>query len=411
MGDMTDSGDNPNDVKRENAEDTPQGPEPIRAADPGQPPEGAGFLGPRNRPREAQNPNLICPPATDEGSVDNMRWSFADSHMRIQPGGWTHEVTTRELPSSTTIAGVNMRLEPGGVRELHWHKAAEWAFMTAGRARITAVDEAGRTFQDDVGPGDLWYFPSGIPHSIQGLGEEGTEFLLVFDDGNFSEENTFLLSDTLRHMPRDVLAKNFGWAPETLDSLPQEDLFIFRGPTPGPLDDDRIEGAGQVPNWFSFPLLAQEPQRFDGGTIRIADSNNFKASARLAAAYIEIEPGAMREIHWHPNGDEWQYYLEGQARMTVFAASANARTFDFQAGDVGFAPFATAHYVENTGLGMLRYLALFPSDHYEDVSLSQWLALTPHALVAAHLNVDPRLIDTLPQDKRAIVRGRDKARG
>src|SRR5437660_3830660 len=73
-----------------------------------------------------------------------------------------------------------MRLTPGGVRELHWHKQAEWAYMLDGHARITAIDQDGRNFVDDVGVGDLWYFPAGIPHSIQGL-QEGCEFLLAFD--------------------------------------------------------------------------------------------------------------------------------------------------------------------------------------------------------------------------------------
>jgi hypothetical protein len=81
-----------------------------------------------------------------------------------------------------------MRLNAGGVRELHWHKAAEWAYMLYGAARITAVDGEGRNFVDDVSVGDLWYFPSGIPHSIQGLGPDGCEFLLVFDDGSFDED-------------------------------------------------------------------------------------------------------------------------------------------------------------------------------------------------------------------------------
>ena len=68
----------------------------------------------------------------------------------------------------------------------------------------------GRNFVDDVGVGDLWYFPKGIPHSIQGLEPDGCEFLLVFDDGSFSEDNTFLLSDWFKHVPPDVLGKNFG---------------------------------------------------------------------------------------------------------------------------------------------------------------------------------------------------------
>src|SRR5699024_6924620 len=146
---------------------------------------------------------------TDGGTLDNMKFSYSDTHVRIEPGGWSREVTERELPISKTIAGVNMRLKPGGVRELHWHKEAEWAFVINGRIRITAVDEDGKVYNDDLGPNDLWYFPAGIPHSLKGL-EEGCEFILVFDDGSFSENSTFSITDWFSRTPNDVLAKNFG---------------------------------------------------------------------------------------------------------------------------------------------------------------------------------------------------------
>ena len=152
-------------------------------------------------------------------------------------------MTVRELPISTTMAGVNMRLKPGGIRELHWHKEAEWAFMLAGRARVTAVDAQGRNFVDDVGVGDLWNFPAGIPHSIQGL-EEGCEFLLVFDDGNFSENETFLVTDWFAHTPRDVLAKNFGVSEAAFANLPEDvehTRWIFAGEVPGPLASDAVQ--------------------------------------------------------------------------------------------------------------------------------------------------------------------------
>ena len=132
----------------------------------------------------------------DEGTVPNQRFPFEEAHNRLEPGGWAREVTKRELPVATELAGVNMHLDEGAVRELHWHKQAEWAYMLCGRARITAFDVDGRTSADDVREGDLWYFPAGIPHSIQGL-RGGCEFLLVFDDGGFSENATFLISDWL----------------------------------------------------------------------------------------------------------------------------------------------------------------------------------------------------------------------
>jgi oxalate decarboxylase len=368
------------------------------------PGRGGSNPGPLDAARARQNPDLVSPPATDHGTLPNLRFSFDDSHVRLETGGWTRQITVRELGISKNIAGVNMRLNAGGVRELHWHKAAEWAYMLYGTARITAVDAQGRNFVDDVGMGDLWYFPPGIPHSLQGLGPDGAEFLLVFDDGEFDEDNTFLLSDWLKHTPPEVLAKNFGTPASIFAGLPDpSEMYIFPTDVPGPLASDRIDGATEVRQSFSHRMMAQTPIKTKSGTVRITDTKLFPASKTISAALVEVVPGAMRELHWHPNTDEWQYYIEGQARMGVFAASGQARTFDFRANDVGYVPFAMGHYVENTGNTMLRFLEIFKSDYYADVSLHQWLALTPPELVDAHLRGNPQLVRALRKDKSPVV--------
>jgi oxalate decarboxylase len=368
---------------------------------------GATILGPRNVDLEHANPDLLASPYTDAGTIPNLKFSFALARNRLAPGGWAREVTIRELPVAKTLAGVNMRLKPGGIRELHWHKEAEWAYMLAGRARITAVDAQGRNFIDDVGVGDLWNFPAGIPHSIQGL-EEGCEFLLVFDDGNFSENETFLISEWFAHTPREVLAKNFGVPAAAFANLPQDiehTRWILAGNVPGPLAADAVQSpAGPVPVSYSYRLPAQKPIKVAGGQVRIVDSSNFPAATTIAAALVEIDPGGMRELHWHPNTDEWQYYISGRGRMTVFASGGKARTFDYQAGDVGYAPFAMGHYVENTGDEPLRFLEMFRSSYFADVSLNQWMALTTPKLVQTHLNLDAQTMAALSKDKQVIVR-------
>jgi oxalate decarboxylase len=360
--------------------------------------------GPRNAHRELESPDLWSPPKTDSGTIPNLRFSFSDSHNRTTAGGWAREVTTRELPIATTLAGVNMRLRPGGVRELHWHKEAEWGYLLVGSARLTAVDQDGKNFVADVGVGDVWLFPAGIPHSIQGL-EEGCEFLLVFDNGNFSENETFLVTDFFAHTPRDVLAKNFGVQESDFDDLPPGERWIFAADVPGPLNDDRVESPqGQLPDdRFVHRLMRQEPIDTGSGTARILDSTNFPVATTIAAALVEVEPGGIRELHWHPNTDEWQFYIEGEGRMTVFDSPGKARTFDFTAGDVGYVPFATGHYVENTGGTTLRFLEMFKSDHFADISLNQWLALTPPQLVRAHLHLSETAMHSLRKEPKPVV--------
>jgi oxalate decarboxylase len=343
---------------------------PAGTPQPTRPGRGGTDPGPRNVPLELQNPDIYVPPATDHGTVANLKFPFSQSHMRLERGGWTRQVTERELGISKNIAGVDMRLNTGGVRELHWHKAAEWAYMLYGRARIP----------------------------------DGCEFLLVFDDGSFSEDNTFLISDWFKHVPPDVLAKNFGVPASSFASTPDpSELYIFPLPVPGPLASDRIPGASPVPQSFSHRLMAQDPIRTKSGTVRIADSKNFPASVTIAAALVEILPGGMRELHWHPNTDEWQYYIEGQGRMGVFASAGDARTFDYQAGDVGFVPFAMGHYIENTGTTPLRFLEMFKSSYYADVSLNRWMALTPPELVQGTLKLDATVMGALRKGPAPVV--------
>ncbi|PSA90793.1 oxalate decarboxylase [Bacillus atrophaeus] len=373
-------------------------PQPIRGE------KGATVKIPRNIERDRQNPDMLVPPETDHGTVENLKFSFSDTHNRLEKGGYAREVTVRELPVSDNIASVNMRLKPGAIRELHWHKEAEWAYVIYGSARITLVDEKGRSFIDDVGEGDLWYFPSGLPHSIQAL-DEGCEFLLVFDNGGFSENSTFQLTDWLAHTPQDVVAANFGLTEKNIANLPSKEKYIFETALPGSLENDQVEGPnGEVPHPFSYRLLEQEPITTDGGKVWIADSSNFTVSKTIASALVEVEPGGMREMHWHPNTDEWQYFISGQAKMTVFASDGHARTFNYQAGDVGYVPFAMGHYVQNTGDEPLVFLEIFKDDHYADVSLNQWLAMLPETFVQNHVNLGKEFTEALQKEKHPVIK-------
>jgi oxalate decarboxylase len=363
--------------------------------------------GPGNAPLAQQNQDSFMPPATDHGDEPAFKYSFSLSHNRTYKGGWARQVTVRDFPLSKDLAGVNMRLTSGGIRELHWHVPAEWAYMIYGKARITAVDSQGRSFVQDVGPGDLWYFPSGIPHCIQGLAPDGCEFLLVFDDGGFSEFDTFQISDWMAHTPREVLAKNFGVPTSSLNPIPERELYIFEAPLPAELTADQHAASGpqgSIPVPYFYRLGIQEPaKRTKGGEVRIADSKNFGASTTIAAAVVTVRPGGLRELHWHPNADEWQYYIAGTARMSVFAASGRARTMDFAPGDVGYVLRSTGHYIENTGDTDLVFIETFKSSYYQDISLSQWIAHTPPELIAEHLHIEKATLAAIPRDKAVVV--------
>jgi len=362
--------------------------------------------GPINKTLDASEPDSVFPPNTDSGGQPPFKYPFSFAHKRIEAGGWTRQVTVRDLPISKKMAGVEMRLIAGGIRELHWHVGAEWAYMTAGSARITAVDQNGRAFVEDVSQGDLWLFPGGIPHSIQGLGPDGCQFLLVFDDGNFNEFETFLLTDWLHHTPKEVLAKNFNVPESTFKNIPARELFIFPRALPRPLAEEQkevYEGTNPVPNTFAFFASKMEPTKVTaGGSVKIIDRRNFPAT-NIASAIVTLKPGGLRELHWHPNEDEWQYYVKGQGRMTVFSAGGHARTMDFQEGDVGYIERSMPHYIENTSKADLVFLEVFPTPDYQDISLSQWLAHVPSRLVDQHIGTGEDFLRKIPKKKVVIT--------
>jgi oxalate decarboxylase len=201
-----------------------------------------------------------------------------------------------------------------------------------------------------------------------------------------------------------VLAKNFGVPQEVFSSIPLNNLWIFQGEEPGDLAADRA-AAGVQPDTepVIFRLSRSKPVRENSGDrVQIADSTNFKVSKTVASAMVTVEPGGMREMHWHPNADEWAYILRGQARMTVFNTGPKATTTDFRAGDVGVVRKNLGHYVENTGSDVLQFIEVFRASRYEEVSLAEWLGHVPPELVMQHFNLT-RQDEKLPKNRRGIV--------
>jgi oxalate decarboxylase len=281
------------------------------------------------------------------------------------------------------------------------------AIMLYGNARVTAIDIDGKSFVADIGKNDLWFFPPGIPHSIQGLGPDGCEFMLVFDDGAFSESATVLLSDTMRHIPTAVLAKNFAVDQEAFKNIPKEELFIFQADLPASLEADQRAAAGtrgKSPHELVFRTMQMQPTfKTKGGEVRVVDSRNFKVTT-TAMALVTVHPGGLRELHWHPNADEWQYYINGKGRQTVVSAGNKARTMDFQAGDVGYVEKTLLHYIENTGDTDLVFLEMFAKvDRFEDLSFSEWLAHTPPEAVMAHTRLNKATYDVIPKNGGVVM--------
>ena len=338
---------------------------------------------------DGQPPYGPTPAVLAGAELPSFRFALGAVAPKSWDGGWAKEATVVQFPVSEKLAGVLMSLSPGGLRELHWHaNAAEWAYVIKGQCRVTTIDPKGHSQIVDFGPGDVWYFPRGFGHSIQGIGTQDCLFVLVFDNGYFSEFGTFSITDWIGHTPPEVLAKNFGVPAQTFANFPKSEVYIAKGPVAPPLPSDPAAGSlnsGALTH--RYQLLAQRPESYPGGTNRLVSQREFPISVTVTGALMRIKPGGMRELHWHPNADEWQYYISGRARMSVFGSHGRVRMEQFAAGDVGYVPQGYGHYIENAGSEDLELLIVLNNGTYESISLSTWIAANPHLLLATNFHV------------------------
>ena len=340
-------------------------------------------------------------PAPLQGKeLPSLRYALGAAPNIPRDGGWSKEATALNFPVSQKLAGVLMQLDPGSLRELHWHaNAAEWAYVIKGACRVTTIDPNGQCEIVDFGAGDVWYFPRGHGHSIQGIGTEPCEFILIFDNGYFSEFGTFSITDWIGHVPAEVLAKNFAVPASTFADFPKQEVYLVKGPVPPPLSANAAPGSLNAPaETHRYRMLAQRPpQEYPGGTLRVVSQKEFPISTTMTGALMRVKPGGLRELHWHPNADEWQYYIKGKARMTVFGSGGRARTEEYGPGDVGYAPQGFAHYIENIGDDELELVLAFNNGDYQSISASAWFAANPPELLATNFGVQVSTFANFPK--------------
>jgi len=349
-----------------------------------------------------QPPFGPTPPVLAGKELPSFRFQLGAVTPKRWDGGWAKEATVAEFPVSEKLAGVLMSLAPGAIRELHWHaNAAEWAYVLKGQCRVTTIDPKNHSQIADFNAGDVWYFPRGFGHSIQGIGREDCLFLLVFDNGYFSEFGTFSITDWVGHTPPEVLAKTFGVPAQTFANFPKDEVYIAKGPVPPPLPAEPAAGSlnsGALSH--RYQLLAQKPEVYSGGTNRLVSQREFPISTTVTGALMRIKPGGLRELHWHPNADEWQYYISGRGRMSVFGSHGRVRTEEFNAGDVGYVPQGYGHYIENAGSEDLELIIALNNGNYESISLSGWMAANPHLLLSTNFKVPESTFTNFPTGVR-----------
>jgi oxalate decarboxylase len=344
--------------------------------------------------------NNVPDPLLSEKALPTFKFELEKSNGKVLGNSFGKEATVEQLPISKGISGVSMRLEPGMMRELHWHaSAAEWAFVIKGRARTTVISPSGETETNDFEPGDVWYFPRGHAHVLECLGREPTHFILIFDNGYFSEFGTFSITDWMGHAPNSLLAKNFGLPESIFTGFPKGEVYFARGALPPEPIPENLQGPRPAPPaTHKFQMLAEAPHGvFKGGREWRIDSTRFPIATTIAGVILDLEPGALRELHWHPNADEWQYVIDGDLSVTMFGSHGRFRTEELHSGDVAFIPQGYGHSIENIGKKLSRLLIAFNAGIYQGIDLSAWIAGNPIDVLATNFNQPAALFEKFPR--------------
>jgi oxalate decarboxylase len=347
----------------------------------------------------AAPPGVAVVPHKTEEPIP-FKYALDTSEPKITSGGWAREATTHHFPISTGIAGVHMYLNAGASRELHWHAiAAEWAYILDGRCQTTVIDPNGTTEILNFGPGDIWFFPRGHGHSIQTLGNEPCHFILSFDNGGFSEHGTFSITDWLSLSDPKLLAQNFGVPAATFANFPKGETYIQQGkviPIDSPAARERNDRIS--PNTHRYRLMDQKPIRdFAGGTVHLASVLEFPMSTTMTGGIMRLKPGALRELHWHPNANEWQYLAKGHTRITLFGSGGRMTSAEFGPGDVAYIPQGYGHSVQNIGTEECEIVLTFDNGHYQEISISEWVATSPPHLLANNFGVEEAVFANFPK--------------
>jgi oxalate decarboxylase len=342
--------------------------------------------------------NNVPDPLLSGDDLPTFKFALEKSEGKVIGNSSGKEATVKQLPISKGIAGVSMRLEPGAMRELHWHAtAAEWAFVAEGRVRTTVITPQGEAETNDFVAGDVWYFPRGHGHMLQCLGTQPCHFILIFDNGYFSEFGTFSITDWIGHAPRPLLAKNFSVPEATFDSFPKQEVYFARGAIPPEPQSTPLQGWKLPPQTRRYRLLEQAPHGiYQCGREWRVDASRFPISTTMTGVILDLDPGALRELHWHPNADEWQYVIDGRIAVTMFGSHGRFRVETLEQGDVGYIPQGYGHSIENVGAKPCRILIGFNSGIYQSIDLSQWIAGNPADVLATNFGQRPDLFGRFP---------------
>lgn len=341
---------------------------------------------------------VVDPPPTNTTTNSTTPDAVVNYHVELSKvplkefsGGLFRQLQHASITNNTMDLAY-LKLFPGGVRELHWHpQAAEWGVVTEGTCLITLMNNNGQYTNELVSEGSVWYFPSSWGHSIYGQDPElGCTMTLFFDYPQAPTYNDLSISQMISYFPSDVVSENLGVPLDVLKTFPQQIIVVTEGPKP----PQRVpESTNPLPLSPVFQLdNGTCGQTGVGGYYYQVRQEQFPISSTMSGAWMHLEAGALRDIHWHPNADEMQFVLKGKVKVGIYGMNGVNDTFTISAGDVGFVPKGLMHYIEAID-GPVDVLLTFNSPNWATQELSTWLAVSPPFIAASSLNTTVEVVD------------------
>jgi oxalate decarboxylase len=275
-----------------------------------------------------------------------------------------------------------LHLEPRGLREPHWHaNADELGYCLQGSLLVRLYDTDDKRDAFPVRPGEVFFIPSGALHSIENVGEETAEVLLVFSHEDVEDFN---LSSTLGVFSNEVLGNTWGVEASVFDTLKRPGKSVFAA-----LRDGQVTIPEKVSSPYHYSLEAEKPVLANsGGSVHMAKENVWPIAQKLALYSLRLTGSGMREPHWHPETAELGYVAQGRGRMTIYSPSGEVDTYIMEEGDIYFIPKAYPHHIENLEESDLHLLIFFDQGMPRDIGFTGSISSYPAELLIAVTKCD-----------------------
>ncbi|CAL5229795.1 g13188 [Coccomyxa viridis] len=349
---------------------------------------------------------------TAYGATFSQAWSTVPG-QNFSGGTFKYSNIT-SFPGAPAMSATLINLTVGGIRGIHWHDEAEWAYVLSGTCRSVVMEE-GRTHPAetwDYGEGDIWYFRPNEGHMVQGLAPSGCSYLAGYNNGSFSDPDSPSMAAWLDRLPVNIRMQGLGGPrlqQNSTNSANSVAGFITQGPMPAPSLEAfrasvRKPAQPAVTLTHRYQLSQQAPKSAsEGGSITAADKENFPISEAMLGALIVLRPGGMRQLHWHTNEDEWQYVINGTILAGVFTAGGHHEENTLYAGDAGYAPMSSAHWFKNVGSTDSYVVLIFNAGQLTNLEATALVANMPAEVLAADLGITAESARALNPDIPSVA--------